>query len=91
MYGGSIPELQRFAMGVLPLVTGACNCKRTWSAFDFVHSKKLKRNKLSAEKSAEFVYIFSNLCLLRRVTAGDKVELFYAWRKDGEDEASCRC
>ena len=32
--------------------------------------------------------IFSNLRLLRRVTAGDMVELFYAWRKDGEDEAA---
>ena len=85
-YGGSIPELQRFAMDVLSLVAGACSCERNWSAFDFVHSKK--RNKLSAEKSAELVYIFSNLRLLRRVTAGDMVELFYAWRKDGEDEAA---
>ena len=34
------------------------------------------------------MYIFSNLRLLRRVTAGDNVELFYAWRKDGENEAA---
>ena len=38
-------------------------------------------NKLSAEKSAELVYIFSNLRLLRKITAGDRVEFFYAWRK----------
>ena len=53
----------------------ACSCERNWSAFDFVHSKKW--NKLSAEKSAELVYIFSNLRLLRKITAGDKVEFFY--------------
>ena len=34
------------------------------------------------------MYIFSNLRLLRRVTAGDNVELLYAWRKDGENEAA---
>ena len=34
------------------------------------------------------MYIFSNLRLLRRVTAGDNVELFCAWRKDGENEAA---
>ena len=55
------------------------------AAFDFVHSKK--RNKLSAEKSATLVYIFSSLRLQRRVTAGDMVELCYACRKDWEDEA----
>ena len=42
------------------------------------------RNKLSAKKSAELVYIFSNLRLLRKITAGDKVEFLYAWRKDGD-------
>ena len=51
----------------------------------------LSLNKLSAEqtqinakKSVELVYIFSNLRLLRKITAGDKVEFFYAWRKDGD-------
>ena len=32
----------------------------------------------------ELVCIFSNLLLLRDITAGDKVEFFYAWRKDGD-------
>ena len=32
----------------------------------------------------ELVYIFSNLRLLRNITAGDKVEFFYTWRKDGD-------
>ena len=68
-YGGSIPELQQFAMDVLSLVAGACSCERNWSAYDFIHSKK--RNKLSAEKCEELVYIFSNLRLLRKLTAGD--------------------
>ena len=81
----SIPELQKFAMDVLSLVAGACSCERNWCAYDFVHSKK--RNKLSAEKCEELVYIFSDLCLLRKLTAGDQQELFYGWRKDGEKEA----
>ena len=85
-YGGNTPELQRFTMEVLSLVAGACSCERNWSAFDFVHSKK--RNKLSAEKSAELVYIFSNLHLLRKIAAGDKVGFFYAWRKDGDESVT---
>ena len=69
-------------MDVLSLVVGACNRERNRSAFDLVHSKK--RNNLNAKKSAELVYIFSNLRLLRKITAGDKAEIFHAWRTDGE-------
>lgn len=72
-YGGGIPELQRVAMDVLSLVAGS------WSDFDFIHTKK--RNKLSAAKCAESVYIFSNLRLLLKVTAGDAKEAFYKWQE----------
>ena len=48
-----------------------------------MHYKTL--NKRSAEKSAELVYIFSNLRLLHSITAGGRVEFVYAWRNDGGD------
>ena len=79
-YGGHCPELQAVAMDVLSLVCGACSCERNWSAFDFIHSKK--RNKLSATKAADLVYVFSNLRLLRKLNAADSTEVFYAWASD---------
>ena len=64
-------------------------CSSPW-ALQISTLVSLSLNKLSAEqtqinakKSVELVYIFSNLRLLRKITAGDKVEFFYAWRKDG--------
>ena len=63
-------------MDILSLVAGACSCERSWSAFDFIHSKK--RNRLSAEKCEELVYVFSNLRLLRKANSADAKELFYA-------------
>ena len=95
-YGGSVPELQRVAMDILSLVAGACSCERNWSAFEFIHSKK--RNKLSAAKCEELVYIFTNLRLLRRATAADATEVFYEWKsvgssdaeKDGQNDAQVR-
>ena len=79
-YGDEMPELQRLAMDILSLVGGACSCERSWSAFDFIHSKK--RNRLSAEKCGELVYVFSNLRLLRKANSADAKELFYAWVKE---------
>lgn len=76
-YGGNTPELQRMAMDVLSLVSGACSCERSWSAFDFIHTKK--RNKLSASKCEELVYVFSNLRLLRKAVAANAFEMFYQW------------
>ena len=64
-------------MDILSLVCGACSCERNWSAFDFIHTKK--RNKLSVAKAQDLVYVFSNLRLIRKLTAAGSTELFYAW------------
>ena len=81
-----MPELQRLAMDILSLVGGACSCERSWSAFDFIHSKK--RNRLSPEKCEELVYVFSNLRLLRKANSADAKELFYACAWVKEDSKS---
>ena len=83
-YGGHCPELQAVAMEILSLVCGACSCERSWSAFSFIHTKK--RNKLSAAKAEELVYVFSNLRLIRKLTEAGSKEVFYAW-KEAEDSA----
>ena len=67
-------------MVILSLVAGACSCERSWSALVFIHSKK--RNRLSAEKCEELVYVFSNLRLLRKANSHDAKDLFYAWVKE---------
>ena len=69
--------LQAVACAVLSLVCGACTCERNWSDFAFIHLKK--RNKLSPSKAADLVFVFSNLRLLRGVTANGAREKFHAW------------
>ena len=77
-YGGECPELQLVAMSVLSLVCGACSCERNWSSYDFIHTKR--RNRLSASKCADLVYVYSNLRLLRRMKNKGGAECFYAWK-----------
>ena len=43
-YGGCVPILQKLAIRVLNQTCSSSDCKRNWSGFEKVHSKK--RNKL---------------------------------------------
>lgn len=86
-YGGHVPQLQAVAMEILSLVSGACSCERTWSAYEFIHSKK--RNKLSSSKAEELVYVFSNLRLLRKLTTANYTEVFYQWQNDKSVAIAC--
>jgi hypothetical protein len=65
-FGASCPELQAVAVKVLSQCTAASACERSWSTFDFIHSKR--RNRLTAKRSSDLVYVFSNLRMLDKVT-----------------------
>ena len=81
MHGGEYPELQIVAVKVTAMVSSAGACKRVWSAFDFVHSKK--RNRLDPDRANDLVYCFTNKRLQRRAA---KSEAFAEWHR-GEEEA----
>jgi hypothetical protein len=68
-FGAGAPELQSLAVKVLSQCTVASACERSWSTFDFIHSKR--RNRLSAERSSDLVYVFSNLRLLDKLQSED--------------------
>lgn len=79
MHGGEVPELQKVAVRVLAMVSGAGACERNWSAYDFVHSKK--RNRLEADRAEDLVYVFTNKRLHRKA---QKSEAFAEWNRGEE-------
>ena len=67
--GGEIPELQKVAVKVLSMISGAGACERSWSAYDFVHSEK--RNRLTPERASDLVYVFTNMRLQKKARGSE--------------------
>ncbi|RVW88781.1 hypothetical protein CK203_034720 [Vitis vinifera] len=63
-FGGSTPELQKFAIRVLSLTCSASGCKRNWSTFESIHTKK--RNRLEHQRLNALVYVRYNTRLRER-------------------------
>jgi hypothetical protein len=64
-FGAGSPELQSVAVKVLAQCSVASACERSWSTFDFIHSRR--RNRLTPERANDLVYVFSNLRLLDEI------------------------
>ena len=79
--GISKPALAAVAKRVTSMVSSAGACERNWSAYDFIHSKK--RNKLTAQKANDSVFIFSNL---RLMTKFRDPENFAEWVQEIDEE-----
>lgn len=80
MHGGDFTELQKVAVRVLAMVSGAGACERNWSAYDFVHSKK--RNRLDPDRAEDLVYVFTNMRLHKKA---QKSEAFADWNQGKEE------
>jgi len=63
-YGGVGKELQNLAIRVLSLTCSATGCKRNWSIFDQVHTKK--KNRLEQQRLNALVFVKYNLQLEMR-------------------------
>ncbi len=70
-------------------VAGACSCERNWSTYDYIHNKK--RNRLSASRCRDLVYVFSNRRLLDGVQDLEYEQQFVDWQfeEDEEEEEAC--
>lgn len=79
-YGGGHPELRKLAVRVLSQVSSACSCERAWSAYDFIHNKR--RNRLSASRARDLVYVFTNGRLVDKLGEGE--EQFVGWEEEEE-------
>ncbi|RVW97934.1 hypothetical protein CK203_021220 [Vitis vinifera] len=63
-FGGSTPELQKFAIRVLSLTCSDSGCERNWSTFESIHTKK--RNRLEHQRLNALVYVRYNTRLRER-------------------------
>ncbi len=64
-YGFKTPKLQKFVIKVLNQVIVGLVCKRNWSTFEFIHNKKC--NRLTFERAANLIFVFSNLHLKEKL------------------------
>ena len=83
-FGSHCPELQSVAIKVLSLVATASSCERSWSTFDFIHSKR--RNRLTAARANDLVYCFSNLRLRDREADRAEVAAEQIPEPDSDDD-----
>ncbi len=79
--GHETPALAAVAKRVTSMVSSAGACERNWSAYDFIHSKK--RNKLTAQRANDLVFVFSNLRLTTRFREPEK---FAEWVEEIDEE-----
>ncbi|XP_076958104.1 uncharacterized protein LOC143633744 isoform X2 [Bidens hawaiensis] len=64
MFGGDLPDLQRFAIRILSQTASSSGCERNWSVFERIHAKK--RNRLEHQRLTDLVYVHYNLRLQNR-------------------------
>lgn len=86
MYGASTPLLQQLAVKVLAQPSSACACERSWSTMDFIHSKK--RNRLTAKRAADLVFVYSNRRLLDRLETVGYTEKVLDRCSDSDSDSS---
>ncbi len=60
----------------------ALACERNWSTFEFIHSKK--RNRLTSERVADLVFLFSSLHLREMFFDLEYKERFVEWIDEDE-------
>ncbi|XP_075633518.1 uncharacterized protein LOC142605977 [Castanea sativa] len=83
-FGNDTPELQKLAIRVLSQCCSATGCERTWSTFEFIHSKR--RNRLEHKRLNDLVFVCYNLLLRERRTKDyldpislDNIDLMDDW------------
>lgn len=81
-----LPKLQRIAIRILSQVSSASASERNWSTYDFIHSKK--RNRLTPNRAADLVYVFTNLRLMENVTSAYFEEAEDEYSSDSDDGAA---
>ncbi|XP_024200409.1 uncharacterized protein LOC112203718 [Rosa chinensis] len=93
-YGNGTPKLQKMARRILSLTTSSSGCKRNWSTFEGIHTKK--RNRLDASRLNNLVYVQFNAKIINKkrraqelgvdVLLGNEASKAQGWIVDGGDE-----
>ncbi|KAK1265516.1 hypothetical protein QJS04_geneDACA014322 [Acorus gramineus] len=74
-FGVDVPELKMLAMKILSLTSSASTCKRCWSTFEQLHTKK--RNRLKQKRLNDLVYVMYNQKLKERFSKLHEKPRFY--------------
>ena len=82
--GYSVPFLAEIAKKITCLISSAGACERVWSAYRFIHSTK--RNKLTAERANDLVYVYSNMILIAKLATPEKFAEWVGGESDSDDE-----
>ncbi|KAK4836636.1 hypothetical protein QYF36_025628 [Acer negundo] len=64
LYAVDCPELQRLAIRILSQTCSITRCRRNWSMFERIHSKK--RNRLEHQRLNDLMFVHNNLHLQQR-------------------------
>ena len=81
--GGETPTLQRAAKRILAQISSNSICERTWSAYDFIHSKR--RNRLTAKRAEKLVKVYGHIKLSmsqREASLEDKNIPWHWWAEE---------
>jgi hypothetical protein len=77
LWGSEVPALQTVAVKSLSQPTAQTASERIYSHFNFIHNKL--RNKLSADRAEDLVYVYQNTVLQEKLTAVNASQDFEAW------------
>ena len=79
-WGQEVPELQRLAQKITPLMIGSGPAERTWKDVDHILTKK--RNRLSMQTCLNLVFVRTWLRRELKVVTDEELECFKEWETE---------
>ena len=79
-WGVETPELQHFAVRVVPLLIGSGPAERTWKDVDNILTKK--RNRLSMKTTLDLLYVRTWLRRELKKVSDDELAVFKTWEAE---------
>ena len=85
-WGVEVPELQKFAVKVVPLLIGSGPAERTWKDVDSILTKK--RNRLHMQTTVDLLYVRTWLRRELKKVSDEELECFQEWETELLRESS---
>ena len=79
-WGQEVPELQKLAIKIVPLMIGSGPAERTWKDVDAILTKK--RNRMSAETCMDILYVRTWLRRQIKIVSDEELEVFKEWETE---------
>ena len=79
-WGQEVPELQRLACKIVPLLIGSGPAERTWKDVDSILTKK--RNRLKVQTALDILYVRTWLRREIKIVSDEELEMFKTWETE---------